>query len=152
MEKQPERPADAVIEHEVERKRNKAEDYLRDPEKSKQLLDEAVKKANEKEEKKGPLTDVWNSLTALFRLFNAYIHKEYTHIPWGSIVLVVVAIIYFVSPIDLLPDWIPLGGFIDDAAVIGFVLKQINTDLEQFLKWEAVKKSLDSVVEAESAN
>jgi len=152
MEKQPERSADAVIEHEVERKRNKAEDYLRDPEKSKQLLDEAVKKANEKEEKKGPLTDVWNSLTALFRLFNAYIHKEYTHIPWGSIVLVVVAIIYFVSPIDLLPDWIPLGGFIDDAAVIGFVLKQINTDLEQFLKWEAVKKSLDSVVDAESAN
>jgi uncharacterized membrane protein YkvA (DUF1232 family) len=64
----------------------------------------------------------------------------------------VVAIIYFVSPIDLLPDWIPLGGFIDDAAVIGFVLKQINTDLEQFLKWEAVKKSLDSVVDAESAN
>jgi uncharacterized membrane protein YkvA (DUF1232 family) len=152
MEKQPEKPSDVVIEHEVERKRNKAEDYLRDPEKSKELLDQAIKKANEKEEKKGPLADVWNSMTALFRLLNAYIHKDYTHIPWGSLILVVVAIIYFVSPIDLIPDWIPLGGFIDDAAVIGFVLKQINTDLEQFLKWEAVKKSLDSVVDADSAN
>jgi uncharacterized membrane protein YkvA (DUF1232 family) len=123
------KPTDEVIEHEVDKKRTKAVDYLRSPEKSKQLLDDAVKKAHSKEDKKGPLTDVWNSLTALVRLFQAYLRREYTTIPWGSIVLVVVAILYFVSPLDLIPDWIPLAGFIDDAAVIAFVLKQINTDL-----------------------
>ena len=152
MEEQINKPSDAVIEHEIEKKRTRAEDYLRDPDKSKKLLDEALKKANEKEEKKGPLTDVWKSLTALFRLFKAYTHHEYTSIPWGSIVLVVIAIIYFVSPFDLIPDWIPLAGFIDDAAVIAFVLKQINTDLDQFLKWETIKKSLDEVMDAESSN
>jgi uncharacterized membrane protein YkvA (DUF1232 family) len=151
MEEKELRPSEAAIEHEVEKKRTKAEDYLRDPEKSKELLEQAVKKANQKEEKKGPLTDVWNSLNALFRLFKAYTRHEYTRIPWGSIVLVVVAIIYFVSPLDLVFDWIPFAGFIDDAAVIGFVLKQISTDLDDFLKWEAVKKSLDAVMDEDSA-
>ncbi len=139
-------PTEEVIEHEVEKKRTKAEDYLRDPERSKQLLNQAVQKAHDKETKKGPLEEVWNSLQALLRMFQAYLRKEYTVLPWGSIVLIVVAILYFVSPFDLLPDWIPLGGFIDDAAVIAFVLKQINSDLEAFLKWEGIKKSLDEVI------
>lgn len=152
MDEKENRPSDAVIEHEVDKKKNKAEEYLRDPEKSKKLLDEALKKADDKEGKKGPLHNVWNSLTAMFRLFQAYLRHEYTRIPWGSIVLIVVAIIYFVSPFDLIPDWIPVAGFIDDAAVIGFVLKQINSDLDAFLKWEAIKNSLDQAMDEESAN
>ena len=152
MEEQVNKPIEEVIEHEVDKKRSKAEDYLRDPDKSKKLLDAAIKKADEKDDARGPLKDVWKSLQALFRLFQAYIHHDYTRIPWGSIVLVVVAIIYFVSPFDLIPDWIPLAGFVDDAAVIGFVLKQINNDLNNFLKWEEIKKSLDSAMDEESSN
>jgi len=148
MDEDKNKPSETMIEREVDKKRSKAEDYLRDPDKSKKLLDEALKKAKAKEEKKGPLAEVWSNLNALFRLLRAYIHRDYTRIPWGSIVLVVVAIIYFVSPFDLIPDWIPVVGFIDDAAVIAFVLKQINTDLNQFLQWEAVKKSLDEAVNA----
>ena len=130
-------PSDAVVASTVEKTKSKAEEYVRDPEKSKQLLEEALKKAKEKEKSKGPLADLWNSLTALLRLLQAYIRHEYTDIPWGSIVMVVVAIIYFVSPIDLIPDWIPIAGYIDDAAVIAFVIRQIKVDLDNFLKWEA---------------
>jgi len=89
---------------------------------------------------------VWNNLKALLRLFKAYLSREYTSIPWGSIVMVVIAILYFVSPLDLVFDWIPLAGFVDDAAVIAFVLKQINNDIETFLKWEKVKKSQEEVI------
>jgi uncharacterized membrane protein YkvA (DUF1232 family) len=131
------KPSDAVVASTVEKTKNKAEEYVRDLEKSKQLLEEALKKAKEKEKSKGPLADLWNSLTALFRLLQAYIRHEYTDIPWGSIVMVVVAIIYFVSPIDLIPDWIPIAGYIDDAAVIAFVIRQIKVDLDNFLEWEA---------------
>lgn len=145
-------PSEAAVEHEIKRNRPRAEDYLRDPDKSKQLLDEAVKKANSKEEKKGPLEEIWNSFKALFRLFQAYIHHDYTQIPWGSIVLITVAILYFVMPLDLLPDWIPFVGFVDDAAVIAFVLKQVNNDLNRFLKWEAIQKSLDAVTDSDSSN
>jgi uncharacterized membrane protein YkvA (DUF1232 family) len=143
-------PTEADIAREVSRSKSKAEDYLRDPEKSKALLEQAVKKAKSKEENKGPLADVWNSLKALFRMFQAYMRRDYTKVPWGSIVLAVVAIIYFVSPLDLLPDWIPLAGFIDDAAVIGFVLKAIQNDLNAFLKWESLNNSINSIIDVDS--
>jgi uncharacterized membrane protein YkvA (DUF1232 family) len=69
-------------------------------------------------------------------LLRAYIRGDYRDIPWGSIVLVIVAIIYFVSPIDLIPDIIPVIGLTDDAAVIAFVIAQIKADLDNFLAWE----------------
>ncbi len=145
-------PSQGTIAREVSRNKTKAEDYLKDPDKSKKLLDQAIKKANSKEENKGPLAEVWNSLKALVRMFQAYIRREYTVVPWGSIVLVVVAILYFVSPIDLIFDWLPLAGFVDDAAVIGFVIKAIQNDLNAFLKWENLSKSINAVLDLDSSN
>ena len=135
-----ETPKAAVVSGVVEKTKTKAEEYMRDPEKSRQLLDEALKKAGKTEKHKGPLADLWNNLTAFIRLLRAYIHHEYVDIPWASIILVVVAIIYFVSPIDLIPDFIPFAGYIDDAAVIAFVLMQIKTDLDNFRQWEDEQK------------
>ena len=119
----------------VEKAKSKAEGYVRDPKKAKKLLEDAVKKAKDYEKNRGPLAEVWSYLTALYRLLRAYIRGEYRDIPWGSIVLVTVAILYFVSPIDLIPDFLP-GGLIDDAALIVFVVKQIKADLDDFLTWE----------------
>jgi uncharacterized membrane protein YkvA (DUF1232 family) len=120
----------------VQKRRKKAEEYLCSPEKTRKLIDDAISKANTHQNKKGPLADVWDYLTALFRLLRAYINREYIDIPWGSIVLVVIAIIYFVSIIDLIADFIPGLGYIDDAAVITFVIAQIKTDLDKFIQWE----------------
>ena len=124
----------------VKKTHTKAEEYARDPKKAKELLDVALKKSKGYESDKGPLADSWNYLTALFRLLQAYIRQEYVDIPWGSIVMVIGAIIYFVSPVDLIPDFIPVAGLIDDAAVIGFVVAQIKSDLDNFLAWEVTQQ------------
>jgi len=144
MTKNAYQPDPEKINEAVEKSKSKAEDYLKDPEKSKHLLDEAMKKAKNKEKLTGPLADMLENLKTVFRLLQAYFNKQYTNIPWGSIVLVVGAVIYFVSPIDLMPDWIPLSGFIDDAAVLVFVLRQINADLQRFLEWETEKTTASS--------
>ena len=60
-------------------------------------------------------------LTALIRLTRAYFSKQYIDVPWQTIVLAIAALIYFVSPIDLIPDFIPVVGYLDDVAVISFV-------------------------------
>ena len=143
MTKNAYQPDPEKISEAVERSKSKAEDYLKDPEKSRHLLDEAMKKAKNKEKISGPLAELWENLKTVFRLLQAYFNKQYTTIPWGSIVLLVGAVIYFVSPIDLMPDWIPLAGLIDDAAVLVFVLRQINADLQRFLEWENENKEVD---------
>lgn len=141
MTQKPYEPNPDKVSEAVARSKTRAEDYLNDPDKSKRLLDEAMKKANSKEKLNGPLADLWANLKTVFRLLQAYFSKQYTAIPWGSIALVVGAVIYFVSPIDLMPDWFPLSGFIDDAAVLMFVIRQINADLKLFLQWEAEKNA-----------
>ncbi len=133
------KPTKKQIAEAVEKTKSRAEGYARDPKKAKKLLEDAVKKAKSYEKNRGPLGEVWSYLTALFRLLRAYIRGEYRDIPWASIVLVIVAIIYFVSPIDLMPDILPGIGFIDDAAVIAFVVAQIKADLDNFLAWEIVQ-------------
>ncbi|HOW91811.1 MAG TPA: DUF1232 domain-containing protein, partial [Anaerolineaceae bacterium] len=72
-------------------------------------------------------------------MLKAYINKEYTVVPWASIVLVAGTVLYFLSPIDLILDWLPLAGFVDDAAVLVFVFRQIRVDLEKFQAWELAR-------------
>ena len=103
------KPGKNEIAKAIEKTKNKAEEYARDPRKAKKLLDDAVKKAKSYERNRGPLAEVWSYLTALFRLLRAYIRKDYQDIPWSSIVLVIVAIIYFVSPIDLILTYFLAG-------------------------------------------
>jgi uncharacterized membrane protein YkvA (DUF1232 family) len=130
------KPSKKKISEVIEKTKNKAEEYARDPKKAKKLLEDAVKKAKGYEKNRGPLGEVWSYLTALFRLLKAYSSGKYRDIPWSSMVLVIVAIIYFVSPVDLIPDVIAGIGFLDDAAVIGIVVAQIKADLDNFLAWE----------------
>ncbi len=132
------KPEEAVKSPEFQKAKNKAEEYARDPEKAKKLVDEAMKKANGKN--KGPLGEVWRYLTALIRLTRAYFNKRYTDVPWQTIVLAIAALIYFVSPIDLIPDFIPVAGYLDDAAIISFVVASIKADLDNFLEWEDDQK------------
>ena len=132
------KPEEAVKSLEFQQAKSKAEEYARDPEKAKKLIDEAMKKAKGKN--KGPLGEVWRYLTALIRLTRAYFNKRYTDVPWVSIVLAIAALIYFVSPIDFIPDLIPVVGYLDDAVIISFVIAQIKTDLDNFLEWEDDQK------------
>ncbi|HYK73425.1 MAG TPA: YkvA family protein [Pseudoneobacillus sp.] len=114
-----------------------AKDYIDQPEKTKELIHKASKKAVDK---KHALTEVWDRLHLLFDLVTAWRKGEYRIIPKGSILMIIATILYFVSPIDIIPDFLLGLGIIDDAAVIGFTLKQISTDLEKFRVWKEQEK------------
>jgi uncharacterized membrane protein YkvA (DUF1232 family) len=141
---------DAINSEEFGKARSKAEEYARDPEKTIKLVDEALKKARQK--RRGPLGEVWKYLTAIIRLVRAYARRQYTDVPWETIVLSIAAIIYFVSPIDFIPDFIPIAGYVDDAAVIAFVAASIKTDLDNFLEWEAEQDEFEEGSIEESGN
>jgi len=73
-------------------------------------------------------------------LIRSYIKKEYTDIPLGSIIAIISALSYFLSPIDLIPDTIPIIGYLDDLAVLAACLKLVESDIEEYIKWRENNK------------
>ncbi|MDD3588587.1 MAG: YkvA family protein [Thermoguttaceae bacterium] len=56
--------------------------------------------------------------------------------PWKLIAAAGFAAIYLISPIDLIPDFIPVLGFADDLSVFLFVLKVFQAEIEQYRQWK----------------
>ncbi len=79
--------------------------------------------------------DALASLPVLVSLFRAYAKKEYRDLPIGSIVAITSALVYFLSPIDVIPDIIPGIGHIDDALVITACLKLVQSDVDEYIVW-----------------
>jgi uncharacterized membrane protein YkvA (DUF1232 family) len=85
--------------------------------------------------------EIKEKFNTLLRLVRALYKKEYTNFPWSSLVKTVATLIYFVSPIDALPDIIPVVGFLDDFALISWVLSSLQTDITDFENWEKEQKT-----------
>lgn len=68
-------------------------------------------------------------------LIRSYIIGEYEDITAVELVAIVAALIYFVSPIDIIPDVIHGVGFLDDAVVAGIVVNWCDEDIKKYMEW-----------------
>ena len=115
---------------------SKAKKIINDDEKLKKLIEDVLKKLKEISSDKKTSSKLNDSLRLFIRIINAYTSKEYTYVPWKTICLIVAGLIYFIYPVDLIPDFIPVSGLIDDVALIAWIYESIQDDIEKFLEWE----------------
>lgn len=54
-------------------------------------------------------------------------------------IILLAAIIYFLNPLDLIPDFIPALGLTDDLAVLAWVYQAAYAEVQAFQKWEAAQ-------------
>lgn len=120
------------------RSSGKAGRILQNPKGLFNLLKNALNKAGD-DSGDSTLSKMKNKLTLVVNLVRSYASGEYRDISRGSIISVVAALIYFVSPIDFVPDFIPMLGFADDLALLTFVLGKLSDELEKFQLWEINK-------------
>lgn len=85
-----------------------------------------------------------SDIAVLLSLVRAYIKKQYTDVSPSTIMLAVAGLIYVVTPVDLIPDYILGPGLLDDAAVIGIVLQAIQMDLNKYKKWQVANGKRDA--------
>lgn len=86
--------------------------------------------------RKGPkLGQLREDVRLLQALCLAWWRGEYRAISPKALVTVVAGLLYFVSPLDAIPDWLVGVGFLDDIAVLGWVLKTVADELNRFKAW-----------------
>ena len=81
-----------------------------------------------------------NDLCDIFELLRDRVTGAYKETPWRTIAALTGALIYVLSPIDLILDFIPGIGFLDDAVVIGLAIKLARPDLEKYRAWKTDRK------------
>ena len=77
----------------------------------------------------------FSMIPVMISLVKNYVQGKYTTVPYGTILAVLSALVYFLSPIDIIPDFIPLAGYIDDMAVLGLCMNMVSIDIETYEKW-----------------
>ena len=123
---------------ELENGYDMAVELLKDKEKTEEFLQRLEKKLK-------VIPKLGNTLSMIpvfISLVRNYIRKEYTTVPLGTIVAIVSALIYVLSPLDLIPDSIPGAGYIDDTLVITACLKLVGSDIYEYQKWREKNNKL----------
>ena len=135
--------------------REEAEQKLReDAEKiTPQDVETVLQKSEELEERfetGGPLGQFFDDFKLLFSVVKDYWKGGYRTIPYWSIAAIVATLLYVLNPFDLIPDFIPLVGQLDDVLVVTVCLAMIRQDLHQYKKWKRTAGRKTGKEEAES--
>lgn len=85
----------------------------------------------------GPLRRFLADVKVMFGMVADYWNGKYREVPFWTIGAVVFALLYVLSPLDLIPDFIPVVGYLDDAAVVSACLAMVREDIVKYKDWKS---------------
>lgn len=109
---------------------------LKDPKRVSKLIETTKEKIKRLELGEHEFKGILGSIKTFIRMLRAFRSGQYDAIPWVTIVMVVAALIYFVTPLDLFPDFIPVAGYVDDFSLIMTIFNRFKKDIVAFQAWE----------------
>ena len=88
---------------------------------------------------KPTLADRMRSLKRKCVILQLVLRHERT--PWHAKICGILTLTYALSPIDLVPDFIPVLGFLDDLSLISWFLGKFQGEMTRYRAWEATRHS-----------
>lgn len=101
-------------------------------------LKRAESKLNEDTKANGFSIEAFNILKDFLSMSWDYIKGNYS-LPTASFLAISFSILYFISPVDAIPDFILILGYTDDAAVVMAVYSFVKQDVENYRLWKKEK-------------
>ena len=99
-------------------------------------LEKVRKDGDVAEEKSSKLGAQFESFKLTWGLLQDYWAGNYKNVPWKLRAAIGFAVTYLVSPLDVIPDFLPIVGFVDDAAVFALVVSTFQSELDTYKEWK----------------
>jgi len=120
------------LEEELRKSREKAKKIYQDPQEVHKVLKDSETMAHNVKDK---IEAVWDYILLFIGLVKDWVTQKYTGVPASTVISIIAGLLYFISPFDLIPDVIPVVGYLDDIFVISLVVKGVKKDLDQYKNW-----------------
>ncbi len=119
-----------------EKYKKKASRLLKDNDRVNELLANTKSKLSSIVSNNEKLQALTSKVTLFYRMLKAKFNGDYDRFPWQTLLLIAGAMLYFITPLDMIPDFIPALGLTDDFVIIAWIYNSIKEDIEQFESWE----------------
>lgn len=111
---------------------------------TKEQIDSAIRKAKEIQEKirtNESLKRILSDVQLCQNLLKDYRSGRYRDVPAWVIAVIALALLYLINPIELIPDVIPVIGYLDDVALVAVALKLTKDELQKYTEWKKANES-----------
>ncbi|WUH99188.1 YkvA family protein [Spirillospora sp. NBC_00431] len=78
----------------------------------------------------------WERFRAVPRMLKAVLRGQYKGLSFGTLGLLALGVVYIISPIDAVPDVIPIVGIVDDTGLALWMLAVLVKSAGDFVTWE----------------
>jgi uncharacterized membrane protein YkvA (DUF1232 family) len=104
---------------------------------SRKITDADIETVLQKEEEigrtfRGPLGKFIADGRTLMDMIRDYWKGNYRGVPWWTITAAAAALLYVLNPMDVVPDFIPFVGLVDDATVLSVCLYMLDRDIQRY--------------------
>lgn len=100
------------------------------------VLNETATKLSDAKNKDNKFKQLFDVALTLVRLVRSYANGEYRQIQVSTIVSGLAVLLYVLSPIDLIPDFIPVVGFLDDLSLVSWFVGKFQQEITRYREWE----------------
>lgn len=121
--------------------KSKATSIVNDSTALKNTLSKVQKKLDAMEENEGLRGKVVAYVKLVIRMITNSVSGRYPDLPWQTLIMIVAGLLYFIAPLDAIPDFIPIAGLVDDVTILAWLGKSFSDDLAKYKEWESVNYS-----------
>jgi uncharacterized membrane protein YkvA (DUF1232 family) len=108
------------------------------------LLTTAYNKLVDVDGKESGFQQLKNLMLVFMRMVRAYIKGDYRDISKKSMVIGVAVLLYLVTPLDIIPDFIPVIGLMDDISLMAWFVDAFSKEINKYREWE-VQTSYENI-------
>ena len=90
----------------------------------------------------GPLAEMGEDAGQLLAMLKDYTNGTYKEVPRSTVLAGAFALLYVLNPFDLMPDFIPGIGYLDDMSMVALVIGSIRRDIASYTRWRRSRAAI----------